>query len=501
MRKLTILFAALMLCGQQMFADELSTLTVLSSDSTMGIGYGSGKWKDKMAWTDIYAIPQKGYYFAGWDDDNMDNPRHICVDEVEKVVTAFFAEVDCDEDEDIDIPADELSFMVDSIIYQVTSGETVEVVKNNRSYSGEIKLPASVTYEGGTYSVTSIGRGAFYRCTGLISVEIPASVSAIGTVAFGWCANLKSVTFAPGSQLRKIGEQAFQESGLTSIEIPADVTMIEERTFYFCKALTSVTFAPGSQLAIIDKMAFFRCEKLTSIEIPASVVMIINRAFVRCSCLSSVTFASGSRLSLIGVGAFNSCPKLEAITIPEHVSKIEEQAFGQTGLSSVIFTSNACQHAIVNNAFYTIGSNEPASLTLPDSWAEENRPIDNQTPWHGGYFNTTIIKLEPYKTEAKAAITQAAGDYSGSEALQEVVNYYLTAIDNANSIDAINALKEEALEALPAYLATYKDGKAAAKAELPTDDEDAKGAVVVITKGEKTLKLVNPDAVEYDKQE
>ena len=41
------------------------------------------------------------------------------------------------------------------------------------------------------------------------SVTIPASVIVIGTEAFCNCKNLKSVKFAPGSQLKIIRERSF----------------------------------------------------------------------------------------------------------------------------------------------------------------------------------------------------------------------------------------------------------------------------------------------------
>ena len=43
-------------------------------------------------------------------------------------------------------------------------------------------------------SVTSIGEGAFYGCTGLTSVTIPDSVTSIGWRAFYNCESLTSVT-------------------------------------------------------------------------------------------------------------------------------------------------------------------------------------------------------------------------------------------------------------------------------------------------------------------
>ena len=60
-------------------------------------------------------------------------------------------------------------------------------------YSGNVVIPESVTYNGKTYSVTSIGISAFYGCSGLTSVTIPNSVTSIGDYAFDGCYKMKAV--------------------------------------------------------------------------------------------------------------------------------------------------------------------------------------------------------------------------------------------------------------------------------------------------------------------
>ena len=54
-------------------------------------------------------------------------------------------------------------------------------------YSGVVVIPESVTYNGKTYSVTSIDRFAFFNCSGLTSVTIPNSVTSIDSYAFEYC--------------------------------------------------------------------------------------------------------------------------------------------------------------------------------------------------------------------------------------------------------------------------------------------------------------------------
>ena len=109
-------------------------------------------------------------------------------------------------------------------------------------------------------SVETIGSSAFSGCTSLTAIEIPASVTTIGTTAFKGCSKLATVTFEKGSQLKTIGGGysgssyygAFSDcTALTTIEIPASVTTIGTAAFKGCSSLTTVTFEKGSQLKTI----------------------------------------------------------------------------------------------------------------------------------------------------------------------------------------------------------------------------------------------------------
>ena len=142
-------------------------------------------------------------------------------------------------------------------------------------YTGNVVIPESVTYNGNSYPVTSIGNYAFSSCSGLTSVTIPNSVTSIGYSAFSNC------------------------SGLTSVTIPNSVTRIGTGAFYYCSGLTSVTI-PNS-VTTIGNEAFRGCSSLTSVTIPNSVTSIENYAFSGCS-LNSVTIGSG--VLSIGTGAF-----------------------------------------------------------------------------------------------------------------------------------------------------------------------------------------------------
>ena len=133
--------------------------------------------------------------------------------------------------------------------------------------------------------------------------------------------------------------------------------------------------------------------KNASYTIPAAVtyesvvfaVTDIGSAFNACSSLQSITISEG--VTNIGYTAFGNCTNLQSITIPASVTEIESYAFENcSGLTSVTFLGNACQENLGNHAFDGVGSSTPATLVLPNNWGDD-KPVNSETTWHGGYFN------------------------------------------------------------------------------------------------------------------
>ncbi len=75
------------------------------------------------------------------------------------------------------------------IRYALKDGKA-SIVRQSETLSGSIEIPSAVTYKGTSYSVTSIGDYAFYKCSSLTSIAIPASVTSIGYSAFYGCSSL-----------------------------------------------------------------------------------------------------------------------------------------------------------------------------------------------------------------------------------------------------------------------------------------------------------------------
>ena len=105
--------------------------------------------------------------------------------------------------------ADQFVCTVGGISYSVnTTNKTASVVSNYYGvYSGNIIIPETIIYDNTTYSVTSIGKYAFYK-SGITSVTIPNSVTSISENAFLDCHQLEFVTI--GNSVTTIGEYAFR---------------------------------------------------------------------------------------------------------------------------------------------------------------------------------------------------------------------------------------------------------------------------------------------------
>lgn len=134
-------------------------------------------------------------------------------------------------------------FEENGIYYKTTNINTVEVTYKNtnyNTYSGNVVIPATVSYDGATYSVTAIGNRAFKNCSGLTGVTIGSNVLAIGDEAFRNCGEHLTKVVIP-DQVTTIGYAAFMEcQRLWEVHIGSGVTFIDNRALALNDALELV---------------------------------------------------------------------------------------------------------------------------------------------------------------------------------------------------------------------------------------------------------------------
>ena len=269
-------------------------------------------------------------------------------------------------------------------------------------------------------SVTTIGERAFYGPTyfpnngeqcpmKLEEVIIGKGLKTIGEDAFGYCDNIKTVSYKgtlkewcavdkDGSLLysaesvrladtevpdlkkkavddgfkisipagvTRIGNASFYHSTLTSIDIPDSVTSIGKDAFSNCK----LTAMPSlKNVTEIGERAFYYCTvsengvpKDVKLEIP-KVTSIGKNAFRECNIIS-VTIPNS--MTKIGEGAFEYCDKLTEVTIPTTVTEIGSEAFwGCRQLATITIPNSVTKigyYALAGCAFTEIEI--PASVT------------------------------------------------------------------------------------------------------------------------------------------
>ena len=238
------------------------------------------------------------------------------------------------------LSASAYAFKVDGIAYNKNGDGKSVYVSYGGDYTGPVTIPERVTYDGATYSVTSIGEFAFKDCTGLTSVTIPTSVTSIGEEAFRCCTGLTSVTI-PNS-VTEIGYSAFGGTPWYNNQ-PDGVVYIGKVAYEFKGEMASGTAINIKEGTVsISGYAFYGCTGLTSITIPNSVTSIGEFAFSGCTGLTSVTIPSS--VTSIGKSAFSGCTGLTSVTIPNSVTTIGWSAFeGCTALTSVTFNATNCK--------------------------------------------------------------------------------------------------------------------------------------------------------------
>ena len=204
--------------------------------------------------------------------------------------------------------------------------------------SGSIEVPATVTYEGVTYTVTEIadyalteGRGsrglemvtlpstikkiglnAFANCSSLTDVVMGEGIDTIASNAFSRCTMLQGVTLP--QSLKHIGSGAFSQcKAITNVVIPDNVDELGEQCFYMCTDLE--TLVVGNKVKVIPPMAFQECSSLKSLTLGNNVEEIGKYGFAICRQLPGITFPV--TLKTLGYGCLENMDALEEINVQQ----------------------------------------------------------------------------------------------------------------------------------------------------------------------------------------
>ena len=275
--------------------------------------------------------------------------------------------------------------------------------------------------------------------------------------------SILALTLSAGLWANKItytATEALPINGATFNIVPSSHTWSEQTQ------KGEITFNPDVQHIFVNA---FKGSGLISMTLPGTITTIQGYVFQDCSNLTSITFEG---------------------VVP-------------------IFDSHAFNGTAQN----------PVTLVLPEEWNYKDAPTDNQTAWHGGYFNSNIYSTQE-STDKQAAldtINGAMGGHPESAYMQSLVAEYVTNITNATNRKTINTNRDAAIAKLKPIVGIYpiafaegdatgyarglEEGKAAGKAELLGDmAEPCTGCTAVeVTDGTTTVTLYNATNVGYIK--
>ena len=285
-------------------------------------------------------------------------------------------------------------FYVDELGYDHYSieGDHVVMLADGNKYTGKhLAIPASVVYQGETYTVKYVKGLAFQGNTSIESVELADGVD-LWTGAFEDMESLKSIQLP--KTLSGIPKEAFKNChSLERVVIPEGVTSIAMQAFRDCSSLKSVII-PRTLTRFYSDQAFAGCTSLEEIRFPSvfaggiysdgefskymSPPGSLSRTFNGCTNLKTVSFGSGN-----GSGscpnisyAFNDCPSLQNLVLLYESPNASGISLPEEMLGKV-------------------------TLYVPDVSVDTYR----QSDW-GGQF----VGIMPYTELAKAGITEEFGE-------------------------------------------------------------------------------------------
>ena len=421
---------------------------------------------------------------------------------------------------------------ISSFAFQTCRGLTSITLPNSVTSIGENAFANCSSLLSLTLSegLTSIGEFAFWYCKSLRSITIPSSVTTIGTRAIGKCVNLSSIRVDEGSTVydsrdncNAIIEKATNTlvAGCKNTVVPSTVTAIGESAFYELTNLTSITI-PNS-VTSIGESAFANCQSLSSVSLPSSLTSIGESAFTNCTSLSSVSLPSG--LTSIGESAFSSCVSLSSIAVfapnppalgtnafagispnatvrvPNGKTDDYRSAWGSyfNGFQfAELTTDDYRQQALceINGAMQGVELTDEEQTAINTYIQAINDAEDVTAIENAKEAALAFIRLKPDKTEAIAAIEAAMQGETGAY-LTGLVQQYVSIINAATDVTAINNARDTALTVLNAAVPIYKTIKAEAFGEMGTECEGC--PAIRVTKGEKEIILYAPEKVEIIK--
>ena len=225
---------------------------------------------------------------------------------------------------------DPIVFTQDGMEFTVT-GENTAGLSNVGVL--EANIPATVTYDGKSYTVTSILEDAFNYNDSTTKVMMPNTITEIAYAGMYGAEAVKEIVVS--DNLRTLGDFAFAYcDSLKTITLPEGLDHVSSSSFASCLSLESVNLP--STIKTIGSGAFYGCDQLTEFTFPAACDSTGNNVFQTCEGLQKVVLNPAIRV--LGEGVFRECHKLSEVNLSDAVNlqSLPTYLFLETALSGEV---------------------------------------------------------------------------------------------------------------------------------------------------------------------
>lgn len=250
-------------------------------------------------------------------------------------------------------------------------------------------------------SVKIIDDYAFYGCSNMVSLSMPAGIEFIhdpyyqrNTSAFLGCTSISKI------RLTGTGVMAGYYSANTSdphtatpwyissaagtvvsVEIENGVTTVGDYAFCGCENLCQVSI-PDS-VTSIGGHAFFACRGLTGpLKIPNSVYSIGPYAFAWCGNINGLELSEG--LHSIAEHAFSNCTSIEFLRIPDSVTKLDNCAFASCNMTRLVVPAHI-SYGYQEDPFWGCSSIAHYTISGTEKIVDTFENMAQYNPWYRRY--------------------------------------------------------------------------------------------------------------------
>lgn len=308
--------------------------------------------------------------------------------------------------------------IVNNLRYKLLSETTASVVgpdvadasgtqgNDNDSWTvTDCVIPSTITYNSIAYQVKSIEDGAFSGATNMKTIILPEGLETIGYEAFYRCYGLKTLHIPASVTSIKVEEDEifFSKLNIESIKVASDNKVYASLNgLLYNKSITTLLFCPYFEknrevtlpegVTTLRQYVFAYQDSLISVTLPESLKSIGNYAFYQCEGLVNIHFKSQQPPALAGENAFESS-KLDHLIA--YVPKGYKKAYTDWG---IFRPENIIEEGETSATTFTIGllkytviANNEVEISGVTDKTQEGYDIKPTVEYQGKTYTVTAV--------------------------------------------------------------------------------------------------------------